>query len=161
MDKCNYFEYRDLTEKCFYGVPLTEEHLNNATEELRQYLINGGAGNIADFLQIGIKEVINYPDKLISRRFIWTEGTRKGQELTIREIESIGWFLPGGAFYGKAGTVKKKEERVEVKFTEQEIDLLMLALIRSCVETSNELQDKLYKVLTECHQDSDSCKHKN
>ena len=33
---CNYFEYRDLTEKLFFGVALTQEHLNNATEEIRQ-----------------------------------------------------------------------------------------------------------------------------
>ena len=43
---CNYFEYRDLTEKLFFGVALTQEHLNNATEEIRRYIVDGGAGDV-------------------------------------------------------------------------------------------------------------------
>ena len=39
----NYFEYREMTEKIFYGMPLTDNHLNHSTEKLRQYLVNGGA----------------------------------------------------------------------------------------------------------------------
>ena len=36
-----------------------------------------------------------------------------------------------------------------VTFSEKEIDKLMNALISSCVDTSRQLQDKLYKLLLE------------
>ena len=41
--KCNYIEYHRLTEQMFYGTAQTDSHLNQYTEILRQYLINGGA----------------------------------------------------------------------------------------------------------------------
>ncbi len=104
---CNYFEYMDMTEKMFYGVSLTDRHLNAVTEQIRQYLINGGAGNIVKALNIGIKVVTKeaalLPVEEISRRFVWLDGERKGNELTINEIRGIGMFLKQGAFYGKCG----------------------------------------------------------
>lgn len=104
---CNYFEYREMMNKMFYGVPLTDDHLNDATEQIRQYLVNGGAGNIIKALGIGIKiitkEVVLFPDEIVYRRFVWLDGERKGEELDKSEIESIGMFLKHGAFYGKCG----------------------------------------------------------
>lgn len=104
---CNYFEYRDMTEKLFYGIVLTDNYLNKVTEQIRQYLINGGAGNIVKALNIGIKvvtkETVLLPIEEISRRFVWLDGERKGNELTIDEIKGIGMFLKYGAFYGKCG----------------------------------------------------------
>lgn len=105
--KCNYFEYRDITEKMFYGVALTDSHLNRVTEQIRQYLINGCAGKVVKALNIGMKvvtkESVLLPVEEISRRFVWLDGERKGNELTIDEIRGIGMFLKYGAFYGKCG----------------------------------------------------------
>ena len=104
---CNYFEYRDLMDKLFYGVALTDSHLNNATEQIRQYIVNGGAGNVMKSLGIGIKVVTKeaalLPTEVVSRRFVWLNGERKGEELDMNEIENIGMFLKHGAFYGRCG----------------------------------------------------------
>ena len=50
---CSYFEYRDIVSKYFYGVTLTNEHLNRCTENLRQYFIKGGAVRVLKSLGIG------------------------------------------------------------------------------------------------------------
>lgn len=104
---CDYFEYRKMMDKMFYDVALTDSHLNNVTEQIRQYIVNGGAGNVLKALRIGIKvitkEAILLPDEIVYRRFIWLDGERKGEELYRSEIENIGMFLKHGAFYGKFG----------------------------------------------------------
>lgn len=97
----------DLTEKLFYGVPLTDNQLNNATEKIRQYLVNGGAGEVVKSLGIGFriveKQFQAFPElnEVVKKRFVFVDGERKGEELTINEIRSIGMFLKYGAFYGK------------------------------------------------------------
>lgn len=103
---CDYFTYRDMTEKLFYGVALTDAQLNYATEQIRQYLINGGAVDIIKKMGIGIKIVekqyfLPELNEIIKKRFVFTDGERKGEELTIIEIQSIGMFLRHGAFYNK------------------------------------------------------------
>lgn len=107
---CNYFEYREMMDKLFYGVPLTDNHLNEATEIIRQYLVNGGAGNILKELGIGIrivtKEYVLLPPEIIWRRFVWIHGERKGEELDRNEIEGLGMFLKYGAFYGKCNILE-------------------------------------------------------
>lgn len=104
---CNYFEYEEMTEKMFYGVALTNHHLNMVTEQIRLYLINGGAGEIMKQLGIGIrivtKESVLLPPEIVKRRFVWIDGERKGKELSIGEIMGIGLFLKHGAYYGKCG----------------------------------------------------------
>lgn len=100
----NYFDYHKLTESLFYGVPLTENHLNNATEKLRLYIVNGGAGEMVKALGIGIEIKTKSNDilkinEIISRRFIFTDGAQKGKYLTISEIENIGHFFKYGAYY--------------------------------------------------------------
>lgn len=104
---CNYFEYREMMDKMFYGVGLTDNYLNSTTEQIRQYLVNGGAGDVVKALGIGIKVVTKestlLPSEVIYRRFIWFAGERKGEELHRNEIESIGMFLKHGPFYGKCG----------------------------------------------------------
>lgn len=104
---CNYFEYRDMTEKMFYGVVLSDHYLNAVTEQIRQYLINGGAGNVVKQLRIGIqvttKESVLLPSEIIRRRFVWLDGERKWEELNIDEIRGIGMFLKCGSFYRKFG----------------------------------------------------------
>lgn len=79
---CNYFEYREMMDKMFYGVGLTDRYLNNATERIRQYIVNGGAGNILKALGIGIKiitkESVLLPSEIVYRRFVWIGGERNG-----------------------------------------------------------------------------------
>ena len=103
--RCNYFEYRDMADKLFYGTALTDAHLDNATEQIRLYLVNGGAGEVVKALNIGIvvvtKSNILTGTEPVRTRFVWLDGERKGKELTINEICNIGMFLKHGAFYGK------------------------------------------------------------
>lgn len=100
---CNYFEYKNITDKLFYGVGLTDSHLNGATEKIRQYIINGGAGHVMDQLGIGLKVVTRKDflgeEKMIRKRFVFLTGERKGEELDVNEIIAIGMFLKNGAFY--------------------------------------------------------------
>jgi hypothetical protein len=104
---CNYFDYKDMTDKMFYGVALTDNHLNNATEQIRKYLVNGGAGDVVKALGIGIKveerqfQLFPELNEIIKRRFVFVDGENKGRELTINEIQGIGMFLKYGAFYGR------------------------------------------------------------
>ena len=102
---CNYVEYHRLTDQMFYGVAQTDAHLNQYTEILRQYLINGGAANTMLKLGIGIqlttKRLMLLPEEVVMRRFIWLKGNRKGKLLEKHEIEALGMFFPGGALYGK------------------------------------------------------------
>ena len=104
---CNYFEYRDLTEKLFFGVVLTQDHLNNATEEIRRYIVDGGAGDVMLSLGIGIKvitkEAVLLPKEIVKRCFVYIDGENKGRELDRHEIMNIGMFLKHGALYGKCG----------------------------------------------------------
>ena len=103
--RCNYFEYQDMVNKLFYGVVLTDNHLNNATEQIRRYLVNGGAGEVVQMLHIGIKvvtkEAMLLGKEIVSQRFIWLDGERMGEELSVNEICNIGMFLKHGAFYNK------------------------------------------------------------
>lgn len=104
---CNYFDYMKLTDELFFGVALTDEHLSDAAEKIRRYIVNGGAAEIAASLGIGFKVVEKqfqvFPElnRIVTKRFIFVDGERKGEELTINEIRSIGMFLKHGAFYGK------------------------------------------------------------
>jgi len=98
--KGNYIEYQKLTDKLFYGVALTDKHLNDAAEHIRRYLLNAGESALCDALGIGIMtHEIN--GKLTRERLVFLHGENEGRELTIREIENIGLFLRGGAYFGK------------------------------------------------------------
>ena len=106
---CNYFEYRDMTEKLFYGVALTDEHLNNATEQIRRYIVDGGAAPIMEALGFGIRVVEKqhplFPElnEVIERRFVYINGKNKGRKLDKHEIMNIGFFLKWGCHYGECG----------------------------------------------------------
>lgn len=93
---CNYVEYQDLTDKLFYGIGLTDGHLNYATEKIRRYLINGGAGTIVKRLGIGIKvttkQLLLSEPQEIYRRFVWLNGNCKGKELDVWEIKKLVCF---------------------------------------------------------------------
>lgn len=107
--ECNYFEYKDMTEKMFYGVALTDDHLNSVTEQIRTYIVKGGAGPIVKKLGIGFKitekqfGLCKELNEIVRCRFVWLNGEREGEELTINEICAIGMFLKYGPFYGKCG----------------------------------------------------------
>ncbi len=103
---CNYFRYKEITDKAFYGVTQTDKHLNNATEEIRRYLVDGGAGEILQKLGIGIRVIEKqfiFPElnEVVENRFVFISGENKGRELTRQEIEGIGLFLKHGMLYGK------------------------------------------------------------
>ena len=104
MKNCNYAEYRKLVDQMFYAETQTNEHLNEYTEILRQYLVKGGAGAILCKMGIGIelttRKLALLPEEIVSKRFIWIAGPRAGKLLDKVEVESIGMFLPGGALYG-------------------------------------------------------------
>ncbi len=90
----------------FSGVAQTDTHLNQYTEILRQYLINGGAANTMLKLGIGIqvttkKFLCYYLRKLLWEDLYGSAGWKVGELLDRNEIEAIGMFLPGGALYGK------------------------------------------------------------
>lgn len=53
-----FIEYEKLIDKLFYGVALTEEHLNDAVQQIRQFLVNARANSICDALHIGFREHI-------------------------------------------------------------------------------------------------------
>lgn len=107
MTTCNYIEYQRMTNSLFFGVALTDKHMNEATEHIRRYFINGGALEIVNALGIGIKVTekrgFNQPPEIIEQRFIYLSGENAGRELTVNEICSIGMFLRGGPYYGKIG----------------------------------------------------------
>ena len=107
MTTCNYIEYQRMTNSLFFGVALTDKHMNEATEHIRRYFINGGALEIVNALGIGIRVTgkcgVNRPSEIIERRFIYLSGENAGLELTVNEICSIGMFLRGGPYYGKIG----------------------------------------------------------
>jgi hypothetical protein len=96
-----------MTDTMFYGVALTDNHMNNATEQIRKYLVYGGAGDIVKALGIGIKieekQCPLFPElnQIVRIRFVFVDGENKGRELTIDEIKGIGMFLKHGAFYGR------------------------------------------------------------
>ena len=104
--ECNYSEYQKLVHRLFYGVALTDNHMNQAIEQVRMYLVNGGGAEVMNSLGIGLKVVTQqfeaFPglDKEIKRCFVFLSGENKGRELTVREIETMGMFLKGGPFYG-------------------------------------------------------------
>ena len=94
MKNCNYAEYRKLVDQMFYGETQTNEHLNEYTEILRQYLVKGGAGAILCKMGIGIelttRKLALLPEEIVSKRFIWIAGPRAGKLLDKVEVESIG-----------------------------------------------------------------------
>lgn len=96
----NYSEYSRLTDKLFFGVGLSNEHMNTATAVVAKYLSNGGAAPLGDYLGIRISERLDASGNLLYRRFVYG---KDGKELTVREICGIGHFLPGGACYGRNG----------------------------------------------------------
>lgn len=100
--KCNYIDYRKLTDELFYGVARTDRHMNNAAHRIHQYILNGGGAEIAAKLGIGIRQVAKsallLPEEEVSYRFVYISGARKDKELDVHEIESIGLFFPGGPY---------------------------------------------------------------
>lgn len=103
--KCNKVEYNKLTDKLFYGVLLTENHLNNAMETIKNYLFEGGEGYILDYLGICYRTVERISsenpedNEVIKKCFVYIRGDHKGEELTFREVEKFGHFLIGGGWY--------------------------------------------------------------
>ena len=112
--KCNKVDYNKLTDKLFYGVLLTDNHLNNAMETIKNYLLEGAEGYILNYLGICYRTVerissVNPEDsEVIKRCFVYIRGDRKGEELSLREVENIGLFLRGGGWYDDYYKYKKE-----------------------------------------------------
>lgn len=102
---CNRVEYDKLTDKLFYGVLLTENHLNNAMETIKNYLFEGGEGWVLNYLGICYRTVERIfsenpeDNEVIKKCFVYIRGDRKGEELTHHAVEQIGNFLIGGSWY--------------------------------------------------------------
>ena len=96
--KCNYIEYHRLTDQMFSGVAQTDTHLNQYTEILRQYLINGGAANTMLKLGIGIqvttKRFMLLPKEVVMRRFIWLK-RKEQQQNSYRTLKPLLWRRSG------------------------------------------------------------------
>ena len=107
MKKINYYEYHDMTEKLFFGVTLTDEHMNTATKQIAKYLGSGGAQPIADALGICVMERVR-GGRVVWRRLVHKMGA---EELTINEICNIGLFLPHGPFAESAAFQRLPRER--------------------------------------------------
>ena len=95
----NYYRFHDLTDHLFYGVALTDEHMNEAALKVAEYLRDNGAADITEKLGLFLQEHVR--DGKVWRRRICYRLT--GKELTPVEIGNIGLFLPYGALYGKCG----------------------------------------------------------
>ncbi len=93
----NYVDYQKMMNKLFFGVALTEKHMNKATETIRKYLCDTGAADTVKRLGVGI-ELIERDGKLIKERFVYVSREAEGRELSVSEIINIGLFLRGGAY---------------------------------------------------------------
>ena len=95
----NCFGYFELCNKLFSGVPLTDNHMNEATKQICSYILKaGGAKNMLK-LGVGIRtRRLSESDKIIRQRLVYTKGSRAGQELEIHEIKKLGHFLRDGNY---------------------------------------------------------------
>ena len=95
----NCFGYFELCDKLFSGVPLTDNHMNEATKQICSYILKAsGAKNMLK-LGVGIRtKRLSESDKIIRQRLVYIKGSRAGQELQIHEIENLGHFLRGGNY---------------------------------------------------------------
>lgn len=91
-----YYQYHDYVAKFYFGHALTDEHLNNATENIAHFVVNHGAQDIIENLGICIVERWR-GERMLTRRFCFADRA----ELTIKQIMSLGLFLPYGAYFGK------------------------------------------------------------
>ena len=100
--KANYFKYQEMTDELFYGVPLTDAHMNMASKKLWDYLLENGAQSVLKCLEIGFqvtkRESALFPEmnEIIKQRMVYTSGAHKGRELNITEMKNIGMFLKDG-----------------------------------------------------------------
>ena len=92
---CNCCDYQKMIDKLFYGVALTDEHMNNAMNTIKNYLVNGEALKVLKSLSIGWKELYQ-GQKLIKQRFYFYGGNLQGRDLDIKHLEALGHFLRGG-----------------------------------------------------------------
>lgn len=98
--QANIIDYHKMTDKLFYGVARTREHMNEAACHIKNYIINSGFGETVSKLGIGYREIKRLSDgKILSADIVWLKGDNVGNPLTVAEIENIGIFMRGGAFY--------------------------------------------------------------
>lgn len=99
----NYATYSELFNSLYTGTALTDLRMSDNVEIVRRYLVDNGAGTIAQHLGIGIRvferEALLLEKETIKREFVFISGPGKGRALTVDEIRSIGLFLPGGPFF--------------------------------------------------------------
>ena len=93
--KANSIEWRKMCDRLFYGVALDEAQWSRATAELCAYLRNCNLRPLWEFLELKVVEHFR-GEKVISRRICFRDS---GAPLTVREIESIGCFMPGNPWY--------------------------------------------------------------
>lgn len=102
--KANYFKYQEMTEELFYGVALTDEHLDRASKILWDYLIKNDAQAVLEHLKIGFQVTRRafalFPGmhEIIRQRMVFISGAHKGKELNTTEMKNIGMFLKHGPY---------------------------------------------------------------
>ena len=104
--RLDYFTYRSMTEKLFYGIALTDQHMTTVSRLIFRYLADNG---VSELIQNGmapefgkIQLVERMSDKGTSARLCID-----GEEMTIRELESIGYLLPHGMIYKSREKIAK------------------------------------------------------
>lgn len=112
--KCTYVGYNKLVDKLLGGTFVTEKQLNDSTEQIRQYLVNGGAGHVLNHLGIGVRVdekrfFLEELNEITRRRFVWLRDSTR-RELTIPEIRVIALFLEGGPYHGATICFGQKQE---------------------------------------------------
>ena len=104
MPQSNYVEWQRMCNSLFYGVGLTPEHITSATRRLLAYALSTSDGRqVLSRLGVGVEYRTDGKNKTAIVRFVRgdkdspvEDGSPKFRELTIREIENIGFSLRGG-----------------------------------------------------------------
>ena len=104
--RLDYFTYRAMTEKLFYGVALTDEHMTTASRLIFRYLADNG---VSELIHNGMAPELG-KIQLVERMNEHGTSARlciDGEEMTIRELESIGYLLPHGMIYKSREKIAK------------------------------------------------------
>lgn len=93
--RANYHDYMKLFDHLYCGKAMREPLLSENAECLRRYLVDGGAAETCSALGI-LFRTWSRNGNVYKRELCIAEGEDAPRPMTIREIQNIGLFLPGG-----------------------------------------------------------------